>query len=98
MCRMVARIAEASNLLSEKLGRLPTHDEVAEVLDVHISTVRLVSQRSRPPISLDQPLSDRGHMTLQVLVLTSILTSMNHQILLSLKGSFFIHVSISLYA
>ncbi|KAB1224970.1 RNA polymerase sigma factor sigD, chloroplastic [Morella rubra] len=68
VCRMVARIAEASNLLSEKLGRLPTHDEVAEVLDVHISTVRLVSQRSRPPISLDQPLSDRGHMTLQEII------------------------------
>jgi DNA-directed RNA polymerase sigma subunit (sigma70/sigma32) len=66
---MVARIAEARNLLSKRLGRLPTDNEIAEVLNVHTSTVRLVSERSRPPISLDQAVTDRGFMTLQVLVL-----------------------------
>jgi DNA-directed RNA polymerase sigma subunit (sigma70/sigma32) len=70
---MVARIAEARNLLSKTLGRLPTDNEIAEVLSVHISTVRLVSERSRPPISLNQAVTDRGRMTLQVLVLNSIL-------------------------
>ena len=66
---MVARIAEARNLLSIRLGRLPTDNEIAEVLNVHTSTVRLVFERSRPPISLDQAVTDRGFMTLQVLVL-----------------------------
>lgn len=69
MCRMVARVAEARNLLSKRLGRLPTHDEIAEVLDVHISIVRLVSERNRPPISLDRSITDQGRVTLQVLFL-----------------------------
>ncbi|KAF5469753.1 hypothetical protein F2P56_010317 [Juglans regia] len=68
MCRMVARTAEARNLLSKKLGRLPTHDEIAEVLNVHISIVRLVSERNRPPISLDRAITDQGSITLQEII------------------------------
>ncbi len=69
MYRMVAKIAEARNLLTRRLGRPPTYNEIAEMLNVQISTVRLVSERSRHPVSLDQAVSDRGRMTLQVLFL-----------------------------
>lgn len=67
MGQMVARIAEANNHLGIKLSRPPTHKEVAESLKVHVSTVRLVTERSKRPISINQPFNDRGCLTLQVL-------------------------------
>ncbi|KAK9283540.1 hypothetical protein L1049_011787 [Liquidambar formosana] len=69
MCEMLAKIAEANNVLSKRLRRFPTYDEIAEVLNVHVSTVKLVSDRSRPPISLDGAATDQGFMTLQVFLL-----------------------------
>lgn len=65
MGQMVARIAEANNHLGIKLSRVPTHKEISESLNVHVSTVRLVTTRSKRPISLNQPVSDRGCLTLQ---------------------------------
>lgn len=70
--RMVAKIAEASNTLTKRLGRQPSYDEIAEMLHVNILTVKLVSERSRPPGSLDRAVTDQGHMTLQVLFLNFI--------------------------
>lgn len=72
-CAMVAKITEANNVLSRRLRRLPTYDEIAEEVNVHVSTVRLVSERNQPPISLDRTVTDRGSMTLQVLVLKTLL-------------------------
>ena len=72
MSRMVAKIAEASNILTKRLGRAPTCDEIAKMLNVNISIVRLVSERSRPLVSLDRAVSDQGHMTFQVLFLNFI--------------------------
>ena len=69
---MVAKIVEASNILTKRLGRAPTCDEIAKMLNVNISTVRLVSERSRPLVSLDRAVSDQGHMTFQVLFLNFI--------------------------
>lgn len=66
---MVAKIAEARTVLSRRLRRLPTYDEIAEFIDVNVSTVRLVSERSRTPISVDQAVTSQGCMTLQVLFL-----------------------------
>ena len=63
---MVAKVAEANNVLSRTLRRKPSYNETAEMLNVAVSTVRLVSERSRLPISLDKAVTDRGHMTLQV--------------------------------
>lgn len=69
---LVGKVAEANNALSNRLRRLPTYHETAEVLNVSASTVRLVSERSRAPISLDKLLlNDRGPMALQVLYLTA---------------------------
>ena len=69
---MVAKIAEASNILTRRFGRQPSYDEIAEMLNVNILTVKLVSERSRPPGSLDRVVSDQGRMTLQVLFLNFI--------------------------
>lgn len=66
MGQMVARIAEANNHLGIKLSRVPTHKEVAKYLKVPVSTVRLVTERSKRPISINQPVNDRGCLTLQV--------------------------------
>ncbi|KAI4323454.1 hypothetical protein L6164_023057 [Bauhinia variegata] len=67
-CEMVAKVAEAKNLLSNQLRRIPSYDETAEVLNVNESIVRLVSERCRIPISLDRTVTDRGSMTLKEIV------------------------------
>ncbi|CAJ1958887.1 unnamed protein product [Sphenostylis stenocarpa] len=67
-CEMVAKVAQANNMLSTRLRRKPTYDETARVLNVNASTIRLVSENSRPPISLDKVVTDRGHMTLQEII------------------------------
>ncbi|KAF4361041.1 hypothetical protein F8388_016850 [Cannabis sativa] len=64
-CAMIAKITEANNVLNRRLNRSPTYDEVAKELKLDVTTVRLVSQRNRPPISLDRTITDRGRMTLQ---------------------------------
>ena len=68
MGQMVARIAEENNHLGIKLSRPPTNKEVAESLKVHLSTIRLVMERSKRPISINQPVNDRSCLTLQVLL------------------------------
>ncbi|XP_073225362.1 RNA polymerase sigma factor sigD, chloroplastic isoform X2 [Cicer arietinum] len=62
---MVGKIAEAKNVLSKRLRRKPTYNEMAEVLNVNVSIVKLVSERSRQPISLDKAVFDQGNLTLK---------------------------------
>lgn len=83
---MVAKVAKTNNVMRRRLRRKPTYNETAEVLNVNVSTVKLVSERSRPPISLDKAVTDRGHLTLQVLM-TSFLCYMNDYTFDSLKQS-----------
>lgn len=63
---MVAKIAEANNVLKRRLRRKPTYNEIAEVLNVNVSTVKLVSERSRQPISLDRSITDQSNLILKV--------------------------------
>ncbi|GAU38917.1 hypothetical protein TSUD_119830 [Trifolium subterraneum] len=65
---MVAKISEANNVLRKRLRRKPTYDEMAEVLNVNVSTVKLVSERSRQPISLDKALTDHGNLTFKEII------------------------------
>lgn len=69
MRNKMTKIAETKAVLGKKLGRLPSYDEIAEVLNVHVSTVRFGYERSRSPISLNRAVTDQGSMTLQVLLL-----------------------------
>ncbi|KDO83322.1 hypothetical protein CISIN_1g046578mg [Citrus sinensis] len=68
MAGMVAKIAEANNVLSRRLRRMPTDSEIAEMLNIHVSTVRLAIERTRHPISLDGAVTDRGCMTMQDII------------------------------
>ncbi|XP_011025492.1 PREDICTED: RNA polymerase sigma factor sigD, chloroplastic isoform X2 [Populus euphratica] len=62
---LVAKIAGANNDLSNKLRRSPSYDEIAEVLNMKVSTVRLGFERGRSPISLDQAVLGQNSLTLQ---------------------------------
>ncbi|BBG96417.1 sigma factor 4 [Prunus dulcis] len=68
VCGMMAKITKAQNSLNQRFQRLPSHDEIAEVIKVNASTVKLVCERSRPPISLDRVATVRGSMTLQEII------------------------------
>ncbi|XP_010453466.1 PREDICTED: RNA polymerase sigma factor sigD, chloroplastic [Camelina sativa] len=68
MWEMTAKVAEASNVLTRKLRRQPSCDEIAEHLNIHVSAVRLAVERSRSPVSLDRVASQNGRMTLQEIV------------------------------
>ncbi|KAA8515643.1 hypothetical protein F0562_018746 [Nyssa sinensis] len=68
ICEMVPKIAEANTVLRERLRRLPSHDEIAEIVDIDVATVRLVSERNRAPISLDQAMTNQGCMKLQEII------------------------------
>ncbi|THU73154.1 hypothetical protein C4D60_Mb04t19820 [Musa balbisiana] len=54
LCEAMNKVAEANSSLRRQLGRSPTYKEVADLIDMDVSNVRLVSERSRPPISIDQ--------------------------------------------
>ncbi|KAK3017290.1 hypothetical protein RJ639_006394, partial [Escallonia herrerae] len=68
ICELVPRIAEANNSLTKRFRRPPSHDEIAEAVDMNIATVRLVCQRTRPLISLDEAITNRGGMRLQEII------------------------------
>ncbi|CAN6992647.1 unnamed protein product [Brassica oleracea var. botrytis] len=68
MWELTAKVAEASNVLSRKLRRIPSCEEIANHLNIHVSAVRLAVERSRSPVSLDRVLSHNGRMTLQEIV------------------------------
>nr|AKC88717.1 sigma factor [Pelargonium dichondrifolium] len=66
---MLAKITEAKNILSNRLRRSPSDDEIAEFLDMQVSTVRLIIERSTPPISLDKVVvTDNGPLKLQDII------------------------------
>ncbi|EYU27026.1 hypothetical protein MIMGU_mgv1a021187mg [Erythranthe guttata] len=64
---LVPKICEANAVLSRKLRRFPTYEEIAEEIDANASSVRLAIERNKSPISLDQASTSRGSMSLQVL-------------------------------
>ncbi|KAG6761057.1 hypothetical protein POTOM_034247 [Populus tomentosa] len=65
---LVAKIAGANNDLRNKLRRPPSYDEIAEVLNMKVSTVRLGFERGRSPISLDQAVLGQNNLTLQEII------------------------------
>ncbi|KAM1049466.1 hypothetical protein ACFX2C_028567 [Malus domestica] len=65
VCGLMAKITKAKHSVNQRIQRLPTYDEIAQEVNVHAATVKLVCERSRPPISLDQVVTVRGCMSLQ---------------------------------
>ncbi|KAM7264166.1 hypothetical protein ACFE04_001849 [Oxalis oulophora] len=68
MYEIVAKMAKTKDVLTRKLQRLPTHDEIAEALNVRVSTIHLASEKGRSVLSLDQVLTERGTMSLQEII------------------------------
>nr|AKC88724.1 sigma factor [Pelargonium tetragonum] len=66
---MLAKITEAKKILSNRLRRSPSDDEIAEFLDVPVSTVWLTIERSTPPRSLDRVIvTSHGSLKLQDII------------------------------
>ncbi|XP_019186188.1 PREDICTED: RNA polymerase sigma factor sigD, chloroplastic [Ipomoea nil] len=66
---LVPKICNTNAVLTRKLHRFPTHHEIAEALEMNSSTVRLIMQRtSTAPISIDEPITPRGHASLQNII------------------------------
>ncbi|XP_042495833.1 RNA polymerase sigma factor sigD, chloroplastic isoform X2 [Macadamia integrifolia] len=68
MSEKLAKIAEANNVLSTRLRRLPTYDEIADMVNISVSSVRLIWERNRPPISAQRTLANQGSLTLQEII------------------------------
>ncbi|XP_027113841.2 RNA polymerase sigma factor sigD, chloroplastic-like [Coffea arabica] len=65
---LVPRICEANAVLSRRLRKLPTCQEIAEAVKRDMLTVWLALERNREPISLDQPIVAGASMSLQEIV------------------------------
>ncbi|XP_057807767.1 RNA polymerase sigma factor sigD, chloroplastic-like isoform X1 [Salvia miltiorrhiza] len=65
---LIPKIYEASNALSRELRRFPTHQEIAEAMEVNAEAVRLAIERNRAPISLDEAMTSHGYMSLQDII------------------------------
>ncbi|KAG9458004.1 hypothetical protein H6P81_002512 [Aristolochia fimbriata] len=64
----VAQVLEANALLRARLGREPTPQEIAEMVDMSITSVKLVIEKTRFPLSLDQSMSNRGSITAKEII------------------------------
>jgi len=62
---VMAKVIDAKSLLQRRLGRSPTYEEIAEFLNLGVSTVQLVCEKSGQPVSVDRPLNKDG-LTLKV--------------------------------
>lgn len=51
---------KANSALAFKLGRKPTYAEIAEVVNLSASSVRIIILRNRKPFSLDLPVHKDG--------------------------------------
>ncbi|XP_008806591.1 RNA polymerase sigma factor sigD, chloroplastic [Phoenix dactylifera] len=60
LCEAMNKIMESKSLLRRQLGRNPTYDEIADFAGIGVSSVRIISERSRHPISVDQPVNKQG--------------------------------------
>ena len=58
MIEQINKVLRESRLLTQKLGREPTDEEVASELDWHISKVKSVKNVAREPVSLETPIGE----------------------------------------
>nr|AKC88709.1 sigma factor [Geranium phaeum] len=66
---LLGKIVEANETLSSRLRRMPSHEEVAQLLEVPVFTVQLIWAKTRPPISLDRLITtDQGHVKFQDII------------------------------
>ncbi|XP_020254230.1 RNA polymerase sigma factor sigD, chloroplastic-like [Asparagus officinalis] len=56
----MAKVIDAKALLQRKSGRSPSYEEIAEFLNLSVSTVQLVCEKSGQPVSVDRCLNKEG--------------------------------------
>ncbi|KAJ0975630.1 hypothetical protein J5N97_017595 [Dioscorea zingiberensis] len=59
MCAVARKVADATSLLQQQLGRWPTYHEIAHHKDLSASNVKIVTARSRHPIIMNQPVKNK---------------------------------------
>ncbi len=68
MVDRVTQIRRTTAILSERLGREPTDDELASEMNLPVNRITLLKSVSQKPASLDSPLGDEDGSTLGELV------------------------------
>ncbi|XP_072976178.1 RNA polymerase sigma factor sigD, chloroplastic [Typha angustifolia] len=60
LCEGMNKVTEATATLRRRLRRSPTYEEIADFLEISVSSVRIICEKSRHPISIDQPVNGEG--------------------------------------
>ncbi|KAJ3684414.1 hypothetical protein LUZ61_013578 [Rhynchospora tenuis] len=60
LCEATSKVTEANAILTSRLMRKPTHAEIAEFVNLSVSSVKLIVQRNKKPISFDLPVDKDG--------------------------------------
>jgi RNA polymerase primary sigma factor len=60
----INKMLRASHQLTQRLGRSPTPEELADELDIELSKVEQMLDIARRPLSLEMPTDDEGDSTL----------------------------------
>nr|QKY65019.1 plastidic RNA polymerase sigma-subunit 4 [Passiflora auriculata] len=68
ICEKIPKIAEANDALMGRSGQLPSYEEIAKVVGINESAVRIALEWSRPPVSLNQPVPGEDNLTLQDII------------------------------
>lgn len=56
----IRRMVKEAKQLEQDLGRSPTCEEIAEVMELSVETVQFILDVRRPPVSLDEPVGEEG--------------------------------------
>ena len=59
---LLGRFARERQRLTQVLGRAPTTEEIAAALGTSVEQVEELEEIRRPPLSLDRPVDDGGHL------------------------------------
>nr|QKY65026.1 plastidic RNA polymerase sigma-subunit 4 [Passiflora biflora] len=68
ICEMIPKIVEANDALMGGSGQSSSYEQIAKVLDIKESTVRIAFEESIPPVSLNQPVAAQNNLTLQDII------------------------------
>ena len=95
IAELVSRIKKVTGTLIQKLGRTPTEEELAEVLDVEVDKVKVALDMSQAVSSLDVPVGDDDETTVGDLQadhgaqnpMTSLIAEANKQVIESVLAT-----------
>jgi len=68
MTESINKLYRTSRYLVQKLGREPTAEEIADVLEMQVDKVRLTQRAAKQPLSLETPVGEAGDLHLVDLI------------------------------